>query len=395
MYQAFLTNDQAPPLGKNDSEIDHEKWYRENFAKDFYPSNFASTSSPFVVTVPGTGLGSFGQIYATSLGNASALILSPNVSDGVYLQATSAATPQSGFYGSFVGSQKWIKGTVFNGGTEIMFVPSSVTQPLRFNIKTKALTLLPAVTSTTTIKYRAAVYVHLTNKIYAIPADADELLVIDPETNTFTEIPGFGTGLFKWRGGVYVPSQQSIYFIPSHDNRFVKFNVITETWSVIGTFGTTQINKFAEGVLSTTNTIVCVPGTINRRIEIDIATDTVIDYGIMPNVNSGVFNYWSGAPMRKGRVVLDPSSLEFFCANNSGAPNSRLYEINDTTDLKGVFAFSTGTIRGPAVSLRGVPWVFRSPTSNTVEIFQIGSDTTSQQTRIGYHLYLYPMLQRS
>lgn len=49
-------------------------------------------------------------------------------------------------------------------------------------------------------------------KIYGIPFDDGNILIIDPVTNTFTTITGI-SGFVKWTGGVLAPNGK-IYGIP-------------------------------------------------------------------------------------------------------------------------------------------------------------------------------------
>ena len=98
-------------------------------------------------------------------------------------------------------------------------------------------------------------------KIYCVPYNASDILIIDPVANTATR-SNMGvslTGSDKWLGGVLAPNGK-IYCVPSHssDILIIDPETNTATRSTMGASLSDSYN-YAGGVLAPNGKIYCVP----------------------------------------------------------------------------------------------------------------------------------------
>jgi hypothetical protein len=190
-------------------------------------------------------------------------------------------------------------------------------------------TNLPGLTGLTnqTSKYLGGVYAP-NGKIYCVPSNSDNVLVIDPKGDTYYISSGLTgiTGSNKYRGGVLGPNGK-VYCIPGSATNVLVIDPIGDTYYYpIGLTGLTNSNKFEGGVLATNGKIYCIPraNPTGDVIVIDPIGDTYYVPAGLTNVTRNNHALCSGVLAQNGLIYSIPV--------NDLNSNTNILVINPFTD---------------------------------------------------------------
>ena len=101
-------------------------------------------------------------------------------------------------------------------------------------------------------------------KIYCIPADAEQVLEIDPSNNT-TNLFGSISGSAKYAGGVLAPNGK-IYCIPFNSNQVLEIDPSNNTTNLFGNISGSA--KYTGGVLAPNGKIYGISWSSSEILEI-------------------------------------------------------------------------------------------------------------------------------
>lgn len=158
-------------------------------------------------------------------------------------------------------------------------------------------------------------------KIYGIPFGTNNILVIDPATESAATLASPVSGGSKWFGGVLAPNGK-LYGIPqTNDNPLL----IDPEMNTISTFASSVIganNKWTGGVLAPDGKIYGIPRQDNNVLIIDSNTNTATT---IPSGEASPNPKWAGGVLaRNGKIygiprdsdnilVIDPKANGAFC----------------------------------------------------------------------------------
>lgn len=210
-------------------------------------------------------------------------------------------------------------------------------------------------------------------KIYCIPWDADNVLIIDPATDTVdtTSITGLGIGGEKWIGGVLAPNGK-IYGIPAYSSSVLIIDPMTDTTVTFGSLAGAG-DKWMGGVLAPNGLIYGIPGDATSVLVIDPVADSTFTFGSL----SGDGDKWYGGVLApNGKIycmpreaddvlVIDPqtNTLDTIAVGVSGpvkwvggvlAPNGKIYGIPRASDSVLIIDPATNTVDTDSIDGLGV-----------------------------------------
>ena len=142
-------------------------------------------------------------------------------------------------------------------------------------------------------------------KIYAIPCDRSDVLIIDPATDTadkdtITDLGGGGT---KWIGGVLAPDGK-IYGMPFNADHVLIVDPATDTADISSISVPADAGKWQGGVLAPNGKIYGIPCDAESVLVIDPATGTA-DYTSIP-VPPGTQKWHGGVLAPNGKIYGIP-----------------------------------------------------------------------------------------
>ena len=111
-------------------------------------------------------------------------------------------------------------------------------------------------------------------KLYYVPFNANEILVVDTETNTTSTI-SVSPALGKWAGGVVSPNG-NIYMIPFNNPNVVIIDPYTNALTVI--FISNNLGKYLGGVLGPDGKIYCIPYNEHNILVIDTLNSNALSF---------------------------------------------------------------------------------------------------------------------
>ena len=250
-------------------------------------------------------------------------------------------------------------------------------------------------------------------KIYGIPWDATNVLIIDPSTNTAdtTSITGL-TGGAKWYGGVLAPNGK-IYGIPVNSTSVLIIDPTTNTANTTTITGLSGSNaKWYGGVLAPNGKIYGIPRYADNVLIIDPTTNTA-DTTTITGLTGAIDKWTGGVLAPNGKIygipsdatsvlIIDPTTNTADTTTITGltgigkwvggvlAPNGKIYGIPvnatnvlildpitntaDTTTITGLAGTSkwVGGVLAPNGKIYGIPLdsttgLILDPTTNTAD----------------------------
>ena len=145
-------------------------------------------------------------------------------------------------------------------------------------------------------------------KIYGVPSNSDQVLIIDSTTNTVSYIDNIKNGDNKWRGGVLAPNGK-IYCVPSRDTQILVID--TDDNDSISYIPNTEPylptgeKKWSNGVL-VGKKIYCIPEDATQILVIDTDDNDSISY--IPDTEP----YFDNGGTKWGSCVLAPNG-KIYC----------------------------------------------------------------------------------
>jgi hypothetical protein len=207
--------------------------------------------------------------------------------------------------------------------------------------------------------------------IYAIPYHGATVVAkLDPATDTITTFGAF-TGAHKYRGGVIASNPRYIYGIPNTATGVLKIDTLTDTATTFGSLGSLA-QKWDGGALADTGLIYACPSKSTAVLRIDPSDDTTSLFGSFGSEST--YNKYSGA-------VRAPNGAIYCIPENAEA----VLKINPTTDTTSTFG-SLGAGRkweGGVLGPNGAIYAFPLQDSSAVLKINPSDDTTSQFSSFG------------
>jgi hypothetical protein len=184
-------------------------------------------------------------------------------------------------------------------------------------------------------------------KIYGVPYNANNVLIIDPVTDTTTTITGI-TGTIKYAGGVLAPNGK-IYGVPYNASNVLIIDTETNSVDTTTITGISGTNKYAGGVLAPNGKIYGVPYNASNVLIIDPVTNSA-DTVTISGLSTGTDKYIGGVLAPNGKIycvprdatnvlIIDPETNSTDTATISGitgvnkyiggvlAPNGKIYGV--------------------------------------------------------------------
>ena len=171
-------------------------------------------------------------------------------SNGLALNGIITGTP-------IPGTGKYIGGVLAPNG-KIYCVPHNATQVLIIDPLALTYTLMAGAIAGSA-KYAGGCLSTFNGKIYCAPHDATDILVIDPSTDTWTQVAsGLPAGSSKWYG-ICHGADGYLYAIPSSSTDILRIDPSTDTTSVVSPALPATPNKYQGGCVGPDGKIYCAP----------------------------------------------------------------------------------------------------------------------------------------
>jgi hypothetical protein len=213
--------------------------------------------------------------------------------------------------GGLGAGNKWYGGVLAPNG-KIYCIPWDATDVLVIDPTTDTAVFPPGLSGLTGSGKWLGGVLAPNGKIYCIPWDATDVLVIDPTTDTAVFPPGLSglTGSEKWHGSVLARNEK-IYGIPCDAATVLVVDPSSDTCVEIpipdppGPPDPTDLNKWYGGVLAPNGKIYCIPWDSDFVMTIDPKTDTVIPDAI-PFSAVATLKWVGGVLASNGKIYCIP-----------------------------------------------------------------------------------------
>jgi len=179
----------------------------------------------------------------------------------------------------FEGNFKWLRGIEIPPTKDYpngicIALPSNAHSVLKIDPKTNLVKTFGSIKSGKdgTWMYHGGGLDPVTNLIYAVPANANRVLVIDVFKETIWEIgPDFGEQKQKWYGGIYSCYNHCIYGIPHNATGVLKINLLNEKCEIINSNFESGNWKWHGGLITDDGKLIIgFPNNSNQILKIDI-----------------------------------------------------------------------------------------------------------------------------
>ncbi|MCB1179749.1 MAG: hypothetical protein KDK36_19380, partial [Leptospiraceae bacterium] len=170
-------------------------------------------------------------------------------------------------------------------------------------------------------------------KIYGIPRSSNDIIVIDPSSDSATIItpsPSL-SGNWKWAGGTLAPNGK-IYGTPNYATSVIVIDPSTDSVSTFGSLSNDS-NKWRGGILGANGKIYAGPSSGTSILIIDPSTDTTSS---IESITTGL-----------GRGVLAPNGKIYFHHNATG------YILDTSTNSISTFNTVSGSWVSPVLAPNG------------------------------------------
>lgn len=271
-------------------------------------------------------------------------------------------TPSATTFENLAGSGKWWGGILAPNGM-IYGVPRNSDNILKIDPKTDTVNLFGSFSGTS--KWAGGVLAP-NGMIYTIPRDSSTILKIDPRddsTEEFGDLPGSG----KWIGGVLARNGY-IYGIPYNADNVLKIDPATDSATTIGNIARFD-NKWIGGTLAPNGNIYAFPDNTSSILKIEPATDTVSAL-FFTELSSGFTKYYGSVLAPNGKIYGIPMNAANVAIFD---PETETIELISTNLGSGGFKWTGGAL-GANGKIYGMPLNSTSfleidPTDNSVTTF--------------------------
>eukprot|EP00941_MAST-03F_sp_MAST-3F-sp1_P004674 g4674.t1 len=219
---------------------------------------------------------------------------------------------------SFPGPFKWLRGVETPQAAYCL--PSNANSILRIDSTHKCTTIDLPKDVWGRWKWHGGCYID--GKIYAVPCDAKQVLVLDPETDEVTFMGDSFEGRHKWYGGIQA-ANGAMYCIPQCAKGVLKVVPKTGEVKIIGNLDLGGGWAFHGGTSACNGTVIIgIPSNADQVLKIDTRTDEVKLIG--PKLSSGRhripqdgrYKYLGSALGIDGNVYMFPCDAErVLCIN--------------------------------------------------------------------------------
>lgn len=267
-------------------------------------------------------LGSDGRLYFMPYNGANVLIVNPtDTTASPYGTATRTDYGLVNFDNPV--DSKWYGG-VMAGNGKIYGVPSEAPDVLVIDPATQTATRTDFGLGGFGLNAYHGGVLGRDGKIYCVPGGATTVLVIDPDTNTAVKTAlGLGTlgSGSKWRGGV-MGKDGKIYCLPSTATDFLIIDSVngTATRSTLGLTLPGDTNAWWSGVLGADGRIYCTPRNTGQILVIDTDTQTASLQTFGANLAAPTTNRWGGGTLApNGKIYCPPfAATDILCIDTHG-----------------------------------------------------------------------------
>jgi YVTN family beta-propeller protein len=213
-------------------------------------------------------------------------------------------------------------------------------------------------------------------KIYCIPYNAANVLVIDPSNDSTYTFGTVSSGGQKWRGGCLAPANGKIYGMPYDSDTVLVIDPATDTLTTIGPIPsvTATSARFAGCTMSTSGKLYGIPHNAAAVLAINPANDSLSVFGSLGN-DAGK---WEG-----GALCVDG---KIYAAPFNSASVLVIDPFTETTSLFGSFASGGGKWRNPLLGRDGR--IYMLPASTSSDLLVVGSSNYSVPRNITQSRYL-------
>jgi hypothetical protein len=207
---------------------------------------------------------------------------------------------------TFIGVEKWSGGVLSPINGKIYCIPFNTTDILIINPNNDTASLMGV---SVTQKWDGGALAS-NGKIYCSPLTASNILVIDPTTDTISYIaiplplPPSGFGGRRWSGIVYSPSTDKLYCIPANTIDVLVIDPKTDTASYMGaTLSSSFGARWLSGILAPNGLIYCVPFETTQILVINPVDNTL---ELLPYIVPGYQQYGGAVLSQNGKIYGVP-----------------------------------------------------------------------------------------
>jgi YVTN family beta-propeller protein len=213
-------------------------------------------------------------------------------------------------------------------------------------------------------------------KIYCIPHNATEVLVIDPTTDSTTTFGTLPAGGQKWHGGCLAPANGKIYGMPYDSDTVLVIDPATDTVTTIGPIPsvTATSGRFTGCVVSTSGKLYGIPYNASSVLTIDPSNDTLTVFG---SLGTSVGKWQGGALAVDGKIYAAPFNFTSILV---------IDPFTETTSTFGSFASGGGKWRNPVLGRDGR--IYMMPANVSSSLLSVGKSEYNITRNITQSRYL-------
>jgi hypothetical protein len=177
-------------------------------------------------------------------------------------------------------------------------------------------------------------------KIYATPDNDDRILKIDPDLNTFSFINSGFTGSGKWQSSGVVAPNGKIYFLPSNQSNILVLDPTTDTLTTIPGLGLSP-QKWRSTTLIRNGKIYALPNADTNLLVLDPTTNT---FTLIPGPIPGPSNKYIGAIIAPNEKIYGVPTIETRVMIVDTIPATPTFDITSITGLTVLDKFNGGVL---------------------------------------------------
>jgi DNA-binding beta-propeller fold protein YncE len=211
-------------------------------------------------------------------------------------------------------------------------------------------------------------------KIYSIPFNSTNVLVVDPVTNTISNFGSLPAGGQKWRGGCLSPINGKIYGMPYDSDTVLVIDPSNDSVSTLGPIppvGATS-GRFAGCAIGTNGKLYAIPYNASTVLVIDTQDDSLSTLG---SFSSDAGKWEGGALGIDGKIYAAPYNSPSILA---------IDPLFETVETFGSLGAGGGKWRNPALGRDGRIYMTPAGNLNILALGQGGYGITRDITQSRY-----------